>query len=300
MVLSSPPNSSVQQILNVVVQPEYWTSLNPDLTINGNRQDSDSLAISDEQLARVSHNMIVEGYFQIDQLLAVDQVRRLAHAVIRLHERQCPPVFVFVYDEFWMICVRLAPLLRTVLTDDYRQLPDFWVWYVDPKTQATGWRPHRDKGFGSLLPDGAPKSLTMWIPLTDATPLNGCIYVVPAHLDPSSLYVDKEDKRMPENLQDVRALPIAVGGVLGWNQAILHWGGRSSQRAPEPRISFACEFQRGDVEPYNRPLLDPHQPPPFEQRLGLIGKQVLQYRHMYGFSDTLSSLGEQLTKRFLR
>ena len=121
MVLSSPPNSSVQQILNVVVQPEYWTSLNPDLTINGNRQDSDSLAISDEQLARVSHNMIVEGYFQIDQLLAVDQVRRLAHAVIRLHERQCPPVFVFVYDEFWMICVRLAPLLRTVLTDDYRQ-----------------------------------------------------------------------------------------------------------------------------------------------------------------------------------
>ena len=113
-------------------------------------------------------------------------VRRLEAAVRRLHERRCPPVFAFVYDEFWSVCAKLAPLLGSLLTHDYRQLPDFWVWYVDPQVEASGWRPHRDKGPGSLLPDGSPKSVTVWIPLTDATPLNGCIYVVPSHLDAPS------------------------------------------------------------------------------------------------------------------
>lgn len=99
---------------------------------------------------------------------------------------------------------------------------------------------------------------------------------------------------MPANLQDVRALPAKPGDVLGWNQAILHWGARSSRRATEPRISFACEFQRGDVEPYNRPLLDPQQLPPIEMRLALIGKQILQYRHMYGLSDAMTEIATRL------
>lgn len=290
---------NVNELLQTIIKPEYWQRINPGLSI-GLDSKTDPLSIDEDEVATIERNLIVEGYFQIDQLLPLHEVRQLGAAVTRLHERKCPIVFAFVYDEFWKVCRQLVPHLGRILTNPYYQLPDFWVWHVDPQTQGTGWRPHRDKGFGSLLPGGAPKSLTVWIPLTDATPLNGCMYVVPAHLDPPSLYANKEDKRMPENLQDVRALPIAVGGVLAWNQAILHWGGRSSQRAREPRISFACEFQRSDVEAYNRPLLDPHQPPPFEQRLGLIGKQVLQYRHMYGFTDTLSSLGEQLMRKFLR
>ena len=48
-------------------------------------------------------------------------------------------------------------------------------------------------------------------------------------------------------LQNIRALPTGPGGAYVWNQVVYHWGARSSLHAPEPRISFACEFQRGDL-----------------------------------------------------
>jgi hypothetical protein len=80
-----------------------------------------------------------------------------------------------------------------------------------------------------------------------------------------------------ENIQGIRALPAGAGSNLGWRQNLLHWGGKSCERALEPRISLGFEFQRGDTRPYNDPLLDPLAIPGFEQRLGLIGKQILQY-----------------------
>jgi hypothetical protein len=57
---------------------------------------------------------------------------------------------------------------------------------------------------------------------------------------------------------------------------------------------MALEFQRGDIPAYNAPLLDLAAPPTFAERLKLIGKQILQYRHMYGYSDTLTALAENL------
>ena len=42
-----------------------------------------------------------------------------------------------------------------------------------------------DKGRRALFEDGSPKSLTTWIPLSNATALNGCMYIVPALHDPT-------------------------------------------------------------------------------------------------------------------
>ena len=282
-------------ILQAVVQPSYWRGLNPQLTIESTNTELGSSLDADET-EKLALDVKNEGYFQAHDVCPIRVVRRMADAIKRFHELQCPVVFAFVYDEFWSIFRQITPLMGRILGESFQQLPDFWAWYVDPATESSGWRPHRDKGFQALRPDGTPLSLTVWVPLTDTTPLNGCIYLVPSHLDPPSLYENQEDKRLPNNMQDVRAIPATAGSFLGWNQAVLHWGGRASRRATEPRISVAFEFQCGDIPPYNQPLLDPHRSPPFGTRLRLIGKQILQYRHMYGFSDALSALGESLAK----
>jgi hypothetical protein len=287
--------TSLSDILQAIIDPAYWLAMNPGFSIR-ERSSLVPLSFDPNSLDEIRRNVAHEGYFQIDDVLSGHEVRQLASSIVRLHEQKCPIVFAFVYDEFWNVCRKLSPVLSGVLSEPYRQLPDFWVWLIDPKSQSAGWKPHRDKGFKSLNADGSPKSLTIWVPLTDAIPLNGCMYVVPSYLDPPSRYIDREDTRMPQNLQDIRALPIRAGSVLGWNQAVLHWGGRASQLATTPRISFACEFQRSDIPAYNEPLLDPKQPPPFQQRLRLIGKQILQYRHMYEYSERLIDIGEFLSK----
>jgi len=134
------------------------------------------------------------------------------------------------------------------------------------------------------------------VPLTEATPFNGCMYVLPAERDPHyAARVKKYDIAAPQN---IRALPAAPGSVLGWTQGLLHWSGRSSRRASEPRLSFSIEYQRGDEPAFNEPVLDPRVLPPFERRLGLIGKQILQYQHMLNDETGFERVGELLRERF--
>ena len=132
----------------------------------------------------------------------------------------------------------------------------------------------------------------MWIPLTDATPLNSCIYLVPADRDPT--YGTPEDRQWQHKHADVRALPAAAGSVLSWTQAVLHWGSSASARETLPRISVAFEFQSGQVPPMNDPLTRPNEIPGFDQRLALIGKQILQYRHMYPLAPEIEGLAQAL------
>jgi ectoine hydroxylase-related dioxygenase (phytanoyl-CoA dioxygenase family) len=143
-----------------------------------------------------------------------------------------------------------------------------------------------------LLPDRSPKSLTTWIPLSHATPLNSCMYIVPALLDPT--YGTEAEDQWKFQYPSVRALPGGPGDFFIWNQAVLHWGSLSSPRAPESRVSMAFEFQRTDVPAFNQPLLPPLTILPFEARLQLIAKQVLQYRHMYELDPTVEKMALQL------
>jgi hypothetical protein len=94
---------------------------------------------------------------------------------------------------------------------------------------------------------GTPKSLTVWLPLTDATPLNGCVYVVPADRDPT--YNTPDEQHLRFELSDIRALPAAAGSLLAWTQGIIHWGARTAPRQVGPRISLSSEFQRRNVAP---------------------------------------------------
>jgi hypothetical protein len=75
---------------------------------------------------------------------------------------------------------------------------------------------------------------------------------------------------------------------------VLHWGSRSSHRATQSRISMAFEFQAHDSRPFNTPILPPDKPVPFDLRLRLIAKQVLQYRHMYQVDPQIERVAAEL------
>lgn len=233
-----------------------------------------------------------EGYLHMPKLQGAVDVERLAGAVRALAKVGIPPVFAMVFDQFWIPAYALNKVMRVAFGSDYFILPDFWIWHVDPAKSERGWKPHREKGHKALFPDGRPKTLSVWLALSEATPLNGCMYVVPADRDPT--YGTTDDDKWKFEFPEVRALPAAPGDVFMWTQALLHWGAHASPRGETPRISMAYEFQHSGVEPFNQPLLKPLAILRFQDRLKLIGKQVLQYKHMYTLSPDLEAVAREL------
>jgi phytanoyl-CoA dioxygenase PhyH len=271
---------------------DFWLDLAPGFHI----EDEDvlrgmhRLSPDGAYIGAIDSRLKYDGYFQLQHRSGVD-LDRMAALVRAVSDKGLSPVLCFLFDEFWVPFLALDRLYRGLL-GDYRALPDFWIWNVDPKKGEAGWKPHRDKGFVSLQPDGSPKSLTTWIPLSRATPLNSCMYVVPAHCDPT--YGTPRDKEWRFEHNAIRALPGEPGDVFVWTQAVVHWGGRSSPYAEESRVSMAFELQRADIVPFNQPLLPPGQPPSFDLRLRLVAKQILQYRHMYSLDPALEAWAKGL------
>jgi hypothetical protein len=275
---------TVEQLKN----RESWLARAPGLHIGEDFRNTRAFRPSNEQAADLNQRIRTEGYFQIRHDTGLD-LALMAATVRRFSESGISPVFAFLFDEFWAPFHALDALYGSLL-GGYGLLPHCWVWNVDPGD--TGWNPHRDMGHISLRPDGSPIALTTWIPLSDANPLNSCMYMVPAHADP--VYGTANDKEWRFDLPSIRALPAQPGDILVWNQAVLHWGSRSSPRAEQSRVSMAFEFQRSDSVPFAQPILPPNQMLPFEMRLKLIARQVLQYRHMYKVDPVVEKLALEL------
>lgn len=245
---------------------------------------------SNAEAADIESRVRREGYFRLRHDFGLD-LGAMAQTITALVADGIPPVFAFVYDEFWSLFHALDPVYGGVL-GRYGLLPDFWVWHVDASQGDAGWKPHRDKGRQSLRPDGSPLSLSTWIPLTDATPLNSCMYVVPADRDPT--YGTERETEWLFELPSIRALPAVPGDVMMWTQALMHWGSRGSRSEKSPRISVSLEVQSTEAPPFNRPFLPSGQLIPFAMRLALIGKQMLQYRQMYRIDPTVEKLALEL------
>jgi hypothetical protein len=291
--LLNPPSSPVAAPARDIGDPGFWRSFAPGLHVEDPRsvQALDAITPSAADMAAIRALVREEGYFHASDIAWPIDIARMAQTVRALDAAGLPPVFAFIYDEFWIPFYRLYPVY-TGLLGEYRMLPDFWVWNVDPARGDAGWRPHRDKGQAALLPDRMPKSITTWMPLSRATPLNGCMYIVPANLDPT--YGTAQDGEWRFEHSAIRALPAEAGDVFMWNQAVLHWGSRTSPRGGESRVSMAFEFQRADVAPMNAPLMPALGFQTFGARLKLIAKQVLQYRHMYKVDPTIERLALQI------
>jgi hypothetical protein len=273
--------------------PRFWQEFAPGLHVGDPAmvQGLSAIAPGPADMAAIRAMVREEGYFHASSVGWGMDIALMANTVRALDRAGLSPVFAFLYDEFWLPFYRLSPIYQGLL-GEYMALPDFWVWNVDPARGDAGWRPHRDKDRNSLLPDGMPKSITTWIPLSRATPLNGCMYLVPANLDPT--YNTPDEKTWRFEHASIRALPAEAGDVFMWNQALVHWGSRTSPRGGESRVSMAFEFQRADVAPMNQPLLPPLAFHDFGARLKLIAKQVLQYRHMYKVDPAIERMALQV------
>lgn len=280
--------------LRHVSDKSAWTAFAPHLHVGDESlfQDVVPLDLGGNRAQELMGQLKLDGYFQEHGLDFGLDLTAMANTVRALSAAGIPPVFAYVFDEFWIPFHKLHAWYGALL-GDYAMMPDFWVWNLDPAKGDAGWQPHRDKGHHALFPDRTPKSLTTWIPLTSSVPLNGCMYIVPASLDP--VYATPHDTEIRFTLPSIRALPAEPGDVLMWNQAVMHWGGRTSPRAPHSRVSMAFEFQRKDVPAFNEPLLNAREMVPFETRLKLIGKQILQYTHMYRFDAETQMLARRLS-----
>ncbi len=263
--------------------PAFWRELNPSLSVE--RYSAENFISVPANVSKLHELIIKEGYVQLNNINQSENYPLLVEAVKNLVAKDLLPVFAFVYDEFWLLQARFKNILSEFIGKDYKMLPAFWAWHVDPSKEEAGWEPHRDRDRHALESDGSPLAVTMWLPLNEANPMNGCIYLVPANRDRA--YATERETNYDFEYAAVRALPANPGDALIWNHAILHWGARASDRATEPRMSIAFEYQRGDIKPMKDMLVDPVKLPSFEQRLDLIAKQIIQYTHMYDFKQEM-------------
>lgn len=287
---------TTQQSLSVdtLLEGRFWEQFAPHLHIQGTGYAQAPIPCLHGDVIQAIQGLVrQEGYFQGNFTQWNARFAALTDVIARLNQVGLLPVFAFMYDEMWMLAHQLLPVIEGLLGPKYAMLPDFWAWHIDPTKAESGWRPHRDKGYKALAPDGSPTSVTLWIALTQATTLNGCMYIVPADRDPT--YGTPQDNDWKFQYPDARALPANPGDFFIWNQAVLHWGSHASPRAGNaPRMSCAFEFQRTDIPAWNQPLLQPRGILSFADRMRLIGKQVKQYQHMYPLPEHLSALANRM------
>jgi hypothetical protein len=245
---------------------DYFRGLNPDLTISDYpfQAGAEPFVLPDGELDRLSRQLRTEGYLVSGPVIPAQRVRQLSEAIQRLHAAKVLPVFITLYDEYWSFLRTLSATLDTVVGSSYRVTCDVWAWCVPPGASRRGWVPHRDANItGPFDPaksyiraNGAPRLFTLWIPLTDATPHNSCIYVLPFPKDPvmraflggANLQgLQEASKNMGMHLPEVRALPAEAGSVLAWSAYILHWGSESTDWALAPRISIGVYCETTDA-----------------------------------------------------
>lgn len=198
-----------------------------------------------------------------------------------LHQNELPSVFAFMFDEFWLVFMRLHNLIGAVI-GDYWRLTDMWAWRVDAGTRDQGWGIHRDFPKFSHHTDGRLKSLSVWLPLGEVTTHHSCMHVVPKDVDPEYYGSGEipDDAALMRAMPSIVALPAAEGDALMWDQRLLHYGGAASPRSPTPRYSVSIEFEQVGGERDARGS-SPVKLPSNYERIMRISSLLDRYAHMY-------------------
>tara|TARA_Y100000588_G_scaffold177714_1_gene191710 strand:+ start:3612 stop:4478 length:867 start_codon:yes stop_codon:yes gene_type:complete len=268
--------------------PLLFRETNPNLSLTNNQ----TRACPVQRRAQFK----LDGYFrEINALkkfsMEISEMVRFLNHLVR---ENYSPAFLFSTEASWFLFLSLVDLFEETLEAQVGWIPAFWAWHVDPRKKQSGWDVHRDRPGTSLFDNGNPKSISCWIPLTDASPDNGCMHVIPKQYDKSYGVTPDKDAQI-EGLQVIRALPGLPGDVFIWDQTLLHWGGRSSEFCKDPRLSLSLEIQRVDIPALEQNILPPKIPEEID-RMRLIGSQIQKFQHMYKLDDEALSLAKELTK----
>lgn len=276
----------VVERLERVFSISYWQQIGPELSVGRlqPRKDIEEQPLSIEDRKKLVQHLGRNGYLKTGPVIATGLIEAMKSAMEILRDHGFPPVFAYVYDEFWDIA--RGPSLRALVADAFgpgcRQSPRVWAFHLGTEDGASGWPPHVDGGHLTHTTD----RITLWLPITDATLENGCMNVVPKHLMPSSLpdeFANDASGISPKiwrtMLQGARALPARAGSLLAWDFQVVHWSS-FCDGAIAPRLSLAVEIIGATAEPVESelPLFDLVSLPPFEERLRAIAKGILSYQ----------------------
>lgn len=237
--------------------------------------------------------LVNEGYLHVTDLNAEAPFAEMAQAMERLRDMGLPPAFIAVFDEPWALCARMRSLMDNLFDSEAALVPDFWGWVIRPG--EAGFTPHRDRPEGAIQADGQPITLTVWMPLTEARPDNGCICVYPANVDTGYL---NPHVTPTVSYQDIRAVPAQAGDLVIWTGRVVHWGGSSSTYATGNRISIAWEFQDKASPPVEGHLMEKYPDIPFETRLGLIARQIGFYKQRSGNIALWNRIEQHLAEKY--
>ena len=272
------PDADVRERSRLAADPQYWLRLAPRMSM-GSAPRAHPRTLPAATLDAVRRHFTADGYFQTPALIDSLDLARLNGAIDAVVCAGWPPVFAWVYDEFWALArlPDVSDLLASQIGCGYSQIPHIWTHVVPATVGSSGWVPHFD----------GPRSgrASIWIALTDATLSNGCMHLVPRRgLAEAFATEPLETGRVAladalRALHGVRALPAPRGSVLGWTFDVLHWGGACL--SPEgARRAISMEFIAADHVPNadESPLLQPAGAfPPFPDRLRMIATAVVGY-----------------------
>lgn len=266
-VLASPraclaTSKGMEIVATDVVSKKFWLDMCPQIDVHCEDSDSWNSRATPlsptrcRELSQQKAQLQEEGYARLSEAMPTHEAQVLARAVASLVQHGWHPLWCLVFDEAWLWLSRIAPVLRAMVNESASPNCDFMSWYIDPTKCDKGWVPHRDRramGFDGCKPQYA----TIWLALTEATPLNGCMHILPANFDPvykaNEFATQTHDDELAKDwLQDIRALPCEPGEALIWTGRALHFGGRACPRAKAPRISLACAVSASSFEDPNQ------------------------------------------------
>ena len=281
---SAIPENEIENLFQKAIEREYWRTLCPKMgiMIKQHLDRPEGTPLSSEQASWACAHLERHGYFHIPGIISRTAVAPMYKSVETVRSLGWPSVFAFVYDEFWSIwrTPSLVNFLSRKLGTGYLQTAPICTYRVDPQTRGSGKPPHVDSRNNE-------ERVSVWIPLADATIDNGCMYVIPRDRVPPGLpasYLDWTVVSRDELgilLRNVIPLPATAGSVLGWNNGLIHWGGRALEPTAFPRISIAAEFMSERATPRSgeTPVFD-LKLPDFATRLRVIGNSILQYENL--------------------
>jgi hypothetical protein len=230
-----------------------------------------------------------DGDLELDALL---------QTMYAIRDAGLDPTWVYMYDATWRVVERFRASLEDECFGGATTLNfDVLAWFVDPThdEKTTAFTPHRDRqpddAPGSFHADGMAKYCTIWLPLTNATPRNSCLYCVPKGIDPGYTAGDSDDLDGPSPLeialkdkaayQSVRALPVERGGAVCFTHRLIHWGSVGDGGRDGPRINLSFGFADPEFEPAY--LLNARRGtiPTVAERAGLIAGQMISYHERF-------------------